>query len=154
VDVRTDAPDHRFAVGAVLDTDPADRGPLTIAKCRPHAGRLLVAFTDVCDRDGAEALRGTLLVADSTSSAPTDDPEEFWDHDLVGLTAVTTTGERIGDVAGVLHLPGQDMLAVTRDGVDAELLVPFVSAIVPEVDVSSGRVVIDPPPGLLDPDGE
>jgi 16S rRNA processing protein RimM len=152
VEVRTDDPDHRFAVGAVLDTDPPERGPLTIARCRPHSGRLLISFTEVVDRDAAESLRGTLLVADSASSAATDDPDEYWDHDLVGLAAVTTSGERLGDITAVLHLPGQDVLSVKRDGAEPELLVPFVAAIVPEVDVRGGRVVVDPPPGLLDPD--
>ena len=150
VEVRTDDPEHRFAVGTSLDTDPPERGPLTVAKCRPHAGRLLIAFEHVDDRDSAEALRGTLLVADSTSSASSDDPEEFWDHDLVGLAAVTATGERIGEVAGVLHLPGQDVLAIKREGGDAELLVPFVSAIVTSVSLAERTIEIDPPEGLLE----
>jgi 16S rRNA processing protein RimM len=149
VEVRTDDVDHRFAAGAVLDTDPPERGPLTIVRARPHSGRLLVAFADMTDREGAEALRGTLLVADSATSAVSEDPEEYWDHDLVGLAAVTTSGEKVGEVIEVLHLPAQDVLVVRRDEAD-EVLVPFVAAIVPAVDPRGGRVVIDPPAGLLD----
>ncbi len=155
VDVRTDDPERRFAPGAVLDTEPAETGPLTVVKARPHAGRLLVAFSEITDRAGAERVRGTLLVADSTTSAPPDDPEEFWDHDLVGLAAVSTSGASLGAIVDVVHLPSQDLLVVRRDtdGADDssdDVLVPFVAAIVPTVDVAGGRVVVDPPPGLFD----
>jgi 16S rRNA processing protein RimM len=62
---------------------------------------------------------------------------------------VTAYGDDVGEVTDVLHLPDQDLLVIGRGG--AEVLVPFVTAIVPEVDLSAGRVVIDPPRGLLDP---
>lgn len=149
VDVRTDDPEHRFAPGSVLDTEPAERGPLTVTAARTHAGRLLVSFAGVTDRSGAEALRGMLLVADSATSPAPEDPEEYWDHQLVGLAAVTVGGEPLGPVEEVLHPPGGDLLVIRR--ADAgELLVPFVRAIVPEVDLRAGRLVVDPPPGLLD----
>ncbi|MBV9098343.1 MAG: ribosome maturation factor RimM [Frankiaceae bacterium] len=149
VDVRTDDPDSRFALGQALDTDPADRGPLTVEATRWHSGRLLVRFAQVPDRTGAEALRGTLLVADSSTSAAPGDDDDFWDHDLVGLRAETPDGVELGVVADVLHPPGPPLLAVRRtDG--AELLVPFVRAIVPTVDVSAGRLVVTPPDGLLE----
>ncbi|MDQ1701914.1 MAG: rRNA processing protein RimM [Frankiaceae bacterium] len=153
VEVRTDDVDRRFAAGATLETDPTERGPLTVVRARPHSGRLLVAFEEMTNREGAEAMRGTLLVADSTTSPASEDPDEFWDHDLVGLAAVTTAGTALGHVVEVMHLPGQDVLvigAVGADGADgAEVMVPFVAAIVPEVDLANGRVVIDPPDGLL-----
>ena len=149
VEVRTDSPDVRFADGTAVDTDPPERGPLTVRRTRWHSGRLLVCFDEVADRSAAEALRGTLLVADSSTSPPGDDPDEFWDHQLVGLVAVTTAGVVLGEVEEVAHPPGADALVIrTADG--AELLVPFVRAIVPEVDVARGRVVVDPPPGLLE----
>ncbi|MFV2195893.1 ribosome maturation factor RimM [Nocardiopsis sp. LOL_012] len=148
VDVRTDDPQERFAVGSVLATDPADRGPLTVAAFRRHSGRSLARFEGHAGRDAAEALRGTTLLVDSADIAPTDDPDEFHDHELIGLDVVTTLGEPVGRVSDVLHL-AQDVLAVaTGDG--RETLVPFVAALVPEVDVAGGRIVIDPPPGLLD----
>jgi 16S rRNA processing protein RimM len=149
VDVRTDSPEERFAAGATLATEPADRGPLTVRRTRWHSGRLLVCFDEVPDRTAAEALRGTLLVADSSTSPAADGEDEFWDHDLVGLEAVTPTGRSLGRVEDVLHPPGPDLLVIgTPDG--GEVLVPFVRAIVPEVDVAGGRVVVDPPEGLLE----
>jgi 16S rRNA processing protein RimM len=148
VEVRTDAPDVRFAPGVTLETDPPERGPLTVHRARWHSGRLLVAFGQVTDRTAAESLRGTLLVADSSSS-PDKADDEFWDHELTGLRAVTASGDPIGVVDEVAHPPGADLLVVRRpDG--SELLVPFVSAIVPTVDIAGGRVVVDPPEGLLE----
>jgi len=149
VEVRTDEPERRFTVGAVLATDPADRGPLTLSASRWHSGQLLVRFDEVPDRTAAEQLRGTWLVLDTAEIGAADDPDEFYDHELIGLTAVRSGGEPVGEVTDVLH-HGQDLLVVTPPG-GGELLVPFVAAIVPEVDVAAGRLVIDPPPGLLDP---
>lgn len=149
VDVRTDAPDLRFAVGARLDTDPGELGPLTVTRSRWHSGRLLVAFDGVCDRTAAEALRGAFLVVDSQTSPATDDADEFWDHELAGLEAVTASGEPLGVIEDVVHPPGPDLLVVRRpDGTEA--LVPFVREIVPLVDVGARRVVVDPPEGLFD----
>lgn len=148
VDVRTDAADLRFAPGTRLETDPAPRGPLTVRRSRWHSGRLLVAFDEVGSRDEAEALRGTLLVADSASSPPVDD-DEFWDHQLAGLAVVTVDGASVGEVEDVAHPPGADLLVIRRTGGE-ELLVPFVRAIVVEVDLTAGRLVIDPPDGLLE----
>jgi len=158
VGVRTDEPELRFAVGSRLDTDPAAVGPLTVATMRWHSGTLLVRFAGVRDRDAAAALGGTWLTVDSGTLAAPEDPDEFRDHDLVGLSVRTVDGTVVGTVEDVLH-HGQDMLAVRPlgggDGGTAgsgEILVPFVKAIVTEVDVAAGVLVIDPPPGLLNPD--
>jgi 16S rRNA processing protein RimM len=153
IEVRTDDPASRFAVGSMLLTNPPERGPLTVAAVRWHSGGLLVAFEGFQDRDAAETLRDTLLEIDSADLQPLGDPEEFYDHDLIGLHVVTVGGEAIGTVADVLH-HGQDLLVVEGSGArsGAELMVPFVGALVPEVDVAGGRLVIDPPPGLIDPD--
>jgi 16S rRNA processing protein RimM len=153
VDVRTDDPDRRFATGSVLATEPASRGPLTVSESRWHSGRLLVRFGDCQDRQAAEELRGTMLVVESADIPAPSDPEVFGDYQLIGLQVVTVSGEQIGSVADVLH-HGQDLLIVAGTGArsGAEILVPFVTAIVPEVDIAAGRLVIDPPAGLLDPD--
>ena len=148
VDVRTDDPDHRYVPGASLDTDPPERGPLTLTAARWHSGRLLVRFDGVNDRNAAEALQGTLLVADSETSRAGED-EDFWDHDLIGLTVVDTAGSVVGTVTDVLHPPGPSVLAVDR-GEAGEALVPFVSELVPTIDLSARRLTIDPPEGLLD----
>jgi 16S rRNA processing protein RimM len=153
VDVRTDDPDLRFAVGSVLATEPAASGPLKVSAVRWHSGRLLISFDGVDGRDQADELRGVLLVVDSADLTDPPDPEYFRDYELVGLTVLTTGGERVGTVSDVLH-HGQDLLVVTGTGPrsGASILVPFVAPLVPEVDVPGGRLVIDPPPGLLDPD--
>jgi 16S rRNA processing protein RimM len=148
VDVRTDDPDHRYAPGAMLDTDPAHHGPLTVAATRWHSGRLLIRFEGVADRDAAEALQGVLLVADSQTSR-SGDADDFWDHDLVGLSVLTLDETPVGTIADVLHPPGPAVLVVDRDGA-GEALIPFVSDIVPTVDLQLGRIVIDPPEGLLE----
>jgi 16S rRNA processing protein RimM len=221
VEVRTDEPDRRFAVGRVLPTDPAAAGPLTVDSLRWHSGRLLIQFAGVTDRNQAEELRGTWLTLDSAEAGPSGDPDEFHDAELIGLAVVTTTGQPVGRVTDVRHF-GQDLLVIEPQPTDAvtpqpagpvgsgpsgagpaptgpapsgpaptgpppsgpaptgpaptgpaptgpagrgpalaargpargaprsELLVPFVAAIVPEVDVAAGRLVIDPPPGLLE----
>jgi len=149
VDVHTDSPDERFRPGSVIDTEPAERGPLTVERARWHSGRLLVAFTGVADRTTAEGLRNTLLVVDSASSPAVVDDDEYWDHQLLDLNAVATDGSPLGTVTDVLHPPGGDLLVVRRpDG--GELLVPFVRAIVLTVDLEAGTVVVDPPDGLLE----
>jgi 16S rRNA processing protein RimM len=150
VEVRTDDPASRFVVGAALSTDPPDRGPLTLTSSRWHSGSLIARFAGVSDRDAAEVLRGTWLVVDSSEVGTTGDPDEFYDHELIGLAAVTTRGEPVGEVTDVRH-HGQDLLVIKPPDHSRELLVPFVAAIVPEVNVAAGNLVIDPPPGLLEP---
>jgi 16S rRNA processing protein RimM len=152
IGVRTDEPDLRFAVGATLGSGPdsdAPTGQLTVASVRWHSGQLLVAFAGVTGRTAAEELTGTWLSVDSSQLPATPDPDEFRDHELIGLSVRTPAGENVGVVTDVLHY-GQDLLVVRRPGA-GETLVPFVKAIVPEVDVAAGLLVIDPPPGLLDP---
>ncbi|WP_436759436.1 ribosome maturation factor RimM [Streptosporangium sp. V21-05] len=155
VEVRTDEPDRRFAPGTSLATDPASTGPLVVESRRWHSGILLVRFEGVTGRDQAEDLRGTMLVIDSDDIPPPDDPDEFYDHQLVGLTVVKPDGEVVGEVSDVLH-HGQDLLVVRRGRTGtagaAEVYVPFVKALVPEVDLVKGVLVVDGPAGLLDPD--
>ncbi|MDX6196898.1 MAG: rRNA processing protein RimM [Actinomycetota bacterium] len=151
VEVRTDAPEVRFADGAVLFTDPEERGPLTVESTRDQNGRLVVAFAGVRDRNAAEALRNTMLLVDAADVPPSDDPDEFHDTQLMGLRAELVDGSPLGEVTDVLHLPHGDVLVVRRDE-GAEVLVPFVKAIVPTVDIAAGRLVVDPPEGLLDLD--
>ena len=156
IGVRTDEPDLRFAVGTSLDVveqadEPAGGQQLTVASARWHSGQLLVAFAGVTDRTAAAELTGRWLTVDSSQLPQTSDPDEFRDHELIGLSVRTCAGEPVGVVADVLHY-GQDLLVVRRsDGQPGEFLVPFVKAIVPEVDVPGGVLVIDPPPGLLGP---
>lgn len=149
VEVRTDEPELRLGPGAVLATEPSSVGPLTITAGRVHSGRLLLRFEGVADRTAAEALRNTLLIAEVDPEEVPEDPEEFYDHQLMDLDVVTRDGTVVGRISEISHLPYQDLLVVQRpDG--SEVLIPFVSEIVPEIDLEEQRAVIDPPPGLLD----
>lgn len=151
VQVCTDDPEVRFAAGTVLALRPPVTDPLTVTAARWHDGRLLVRFAGVDDREHAEALRRVQLVVDSSDAGDLAGPDEFRDYQLIGLRVLLTSSrQQVGVVTDVLH-PGQDLLVVTRDG-GAESLVPFVSALVPEVDLAERVLFIDPPPGLLDID--
>jgi 16S rRNA processing protein RimM len=151
VEVRTDVPERRFALGAVLGCEPAQRGPLVVAATHWHGGRLLVLFDGVADRAGAERLRDTIVTVPAAEAGDAGNGA-WWDHELVGLSAVTVDGAPLGTVRDVLHTAGGDILALTGGPGSGgrEVLVPFVASIVPEVDVAAGRVVLDPPPGLLE----
>lgn len=149
VEVRTDEPELRLAPGAVLATDPATAGPLTIETGRVHSGRLLLRFEGVKDRTAAEALRNTLLIADVDPAELPEDPEEFYDHQLMDLDVVLADGTVIGRITEITHLPSQDLFIVERpDG--SEVMIPFVEEIVTEIDLDEQRAVITPPPGLID----
>lgn len=166
VAVTTDVPDLRFADGAVLTLEPqsgsanssmpsravqsappvVDR--LTVSGTRWHSGRLLVTFDEIGDRTAAESLRGAVLLAD-VGQVALDDPDEFFDHQLRGLRAIDLAGEPMGTVVDVVHLPGQDLLAVELPD-SGQMLVPFVSQFVPEVRLVEHVVVLDPPQGLAE----
>ncbi|MFI7875228.1 ribosome maturation factor RimM [Streptomyces salinarius] len=149
VEVRTDEPELRLGPGAVLATDPASAGPLTIETGRVHSGRLLLRFAGVHDRTGAEALRNTLLIADVDPDERPEDEDEYYDHQLIDLDVVTADGTEVGRITEISHLPTQDLFVVERpDG--SEVYVPFVSEIVTDIDLDEQRAVIDPPPGLID----
>jgi 16S rRNA processing protein RimM len=151
VEIRTDDPQTRFAPGSTL-RGRAKGGAVrdyVVESARDHGGRLLVRLAGVGDRDTADTLRGSVFVVDSEDLPPIDDPDEFYDHQLEGLRVVTAAGRLIGNVAEVLHTPAGELLSVTS-ATGAEVLVPFVSAIVTSVSLSDQTVEIDPPEGLLE----
>jgi 16S rRNA processing protein RimM len=149
VEVRTDEPELRLAPGAVLATDPASAGPLTIETGRVHSGRLLLRFAGVQDRNAAEALRNTLLIAEVDPDELPEGDDEYYDHQLIDLDVVTRDGVEVGRITEISHLPSQDLFVVEcPDG--SEVLIPFVEEIVTEIDLEEQRAVIDPPPGLID----
>ncbi|MGA5464994.1 ribosome maturation factor RimM [Mycobacterium sp. NPDC050041] len=151
VDVRTDDPEGRFVAGARLRGRPrtgAER-EYVVESVRPHGGRLLVRVQGVADRTAADALRGTVFLVDSADLPPIEEPDEYYDHQLEGLTVRTVGGLEVGTVTEVLHTAGGELLAVRRSG-GAEVLVPFVAAIVTSVSLTDGYVEIDPPEGLLE----
>lgn len=154
VDVRTDEPERRFTDGAVLEGRPPrgstrEPGPLTVSGTRWHQGRMLATFEEIGDRTEAEAFRGTVLHLRIDAQEAPEDPDEFYDHQLVGLRVHDVDGTELGTVERLVH-GAQDLLVIhTPDG--REALVPFVKALVPEVDVDGGRVVVADRPGLVTP---
>ncbi len=149
LDVRTDTPDRRFAPGMQLETRP-DRGPLTVLRTQAASGTWFVVFEGHEDRTAAEGLRGLELVVLEDSS---DEEDAWYPHELAGLRVEKLDGTLVGEVIGLEHMPAQDTLLI-REVDGARTLIPFVRAIVPVVDVPGGRIVIDPPFGLLAADGD
>jgi len=149
LDVRTDVPEQRFTVGAVLSTDPASAGPLTVARARRQGEQWVVGFEQVGDRTAAQGLRGLQLIVPVQDSTEED---AWYPYELVGLRVDRLDGTVVGEVIGLEHLPAQDALVIRETGGE-RTLVPFVRAIVPVVDIPGGRVVLDAPLGLLAADG-
>lgn len=152
VQLHTDEPERRFAVGQVLDTEatPGSGVPraLTIRSTRVHQGIWLLGFEEIPDRTGAEGLRGTRLVLAEDVVAEADEDVEGWtEAELVGLEVRDPDGAVLGVVAGLDLGTAQDRLEVTlTDGVTA--WVPFVEEMVPTVEAD--HVVVKAPPGLFD----
>jgi 16S rRNA processing protein RimM len=150
VDIRTDEPERRFAPGSSV---VCGGRTLTVSSARHHGGRLVVAFEEVPDRTAAEKLHGTVLEAVVDPDDTPDDPDEFYDHQLIGLEvrSMQPDGDDavVGTVTGLVHLPYQDTLTVDIDG--REVFIPFVTELVPDVDVASGFVRVKDVEGLLDP---
>lgn len=145
VEPRTDEPDRRFASGCIVLTGDSH---LVVEYSSWHGTRLIVKFEGVGDRGAAELLRGTVLEVDRGTDDRPDDPDEYYDTDLIGMRAVLSTGEDFGTVREILHLPGQDVVAIDRAG--TEVLLPFVQEFVPQVDLQSRQMTVEPPPGLVD----
>lgn len=165
--VRTDEPEERFVPGSVFVTEvPRDRrvstGPaavsgvrfevpkqLVLESIRWHQGRGIAVFENIYDRNVAEELRGVFLQVDSDELTPPDDPDEFHDHQLVGLRVESADGTVHGSVERIEHAPSSDLIVLKKTG-GGTALIPFVSAMVPTVDVAGGKIVVDLPEGLLD----
>ena len=145
--VRTDSPEQRFAAGTVFDVGGGRR--LTVAGTRWHRGTLLLRVEGIRDRAAAEGLRGIVLTVAADQLPPLEDPDEFHDHQLIGLRAELAGGAVVGSVREVVHGPAGELLVVERAG-RTDALVPFVRDIVPTVDLPGGRLVLTPPEGLLD----
>lgn len=149
VEPRTDEPDRRFASGQRLLVEESAR-PLTVASLRHHDGRLLVRFVGLTDRTAVEAIRGARLIAEVDANERPAEPAEFYDRQLVGLKVRTPNAGVVGAVTSVLHLPGQDLLEI-RTATEVRL-VPFVAALVPDVDLEAGVLTVVDLAGLLSED--
>lgn len=177
VDVRTDEPELRFAPGsrlrirmpkrrsvredvrgtgpkAVAERDrrePAEYRWVTVRSVRAHGQRLLVRLTDIGDRAAADEVRGGFFLVDAADLPPSSTPDEFYDHELEGLTAQLTDGTSLGTVHEVLHTAAGELLSIRLAQDSREVLVPFVRQFVPSISLTEGVLLIDPPDGLLDP---
>ena len=147
VELRTDEPERRFAPGQVLREEGGTR-LFTVRSVRDHSGRLLVRFAELADRAGAEAARGTLLIAAVEPNERPAEPGEFYDRQLIGLRVTRPDGTDVGTVESVLHLPAQDVLEIQTAA--GARLVPFVEALVPDIDLEAGRLTVVDLAGLLD----
>jgi 16S rRNA processing protein RimM len=154
VTLLTDHPEGSFAPGVVLSpadatglAPDADLPPLTVVSARGFKSNVLVEFAGVESRSEAEALRGRYLLR-PTSELERPAEGEYWQHQLVGLEVLTVQGLRLGKVRTIYELAPSDLLEVAGEG--KEYLIPFREEIVVEVDVDGGRMVVDPPEGLLD----
>lgn len=140
IEVRTDEPERRFAVGAEVLTET---GKLVVSSARVHNGILLLGFDGITDRNAIEKLRNTLLYAEVDINEPGLHEDDYHVQQLIGLRAELEDGSEFGLVTDVLNLPAQDCLAIkTKNG---EVLIPFVHQLVPIVDIASKRVVVIPP---------
>ncbi|WP_216442274.1 ribosome maturation factor RimM [Arcanobacterium phocae] len=149
LNVRTDAPERRLVVGAMYETDPADLGPVTISSERSYKGSTFVTFAEYADRTGAEAMRNAKLVIETDEDEVEEDA--WYPHELVGLEALDPEGYELGEVTGLESGPAHDYLIVREpDGLITR--VPFVKAIVTEVDLDDHCVIIDAPAGLFSDD--
>jgi 16S rRNA processing protein RimM len=153
LELYTDDPARRFTPGATYDLQVPTSSPwhgktLELAELRWYNGHAVAFFVGVGDRTAAEGLAKAILWVDQDPTEIPDEPDAWYDHQLVGLRALRD-GTEVGLVARVDHLPAQDLLAIaTRSR--GEVLVPFVKAIVPAVDIAAGTVTLTPPPGLFE----
>ena len=152
VELYTDAPEKRFVPGAVFSLQVPTASPwhgkkLELVELKFYNAQPVAFFKDVNDRSAAETLIKAILWIDEDLDAPSDEEDAWFDHQLVGLDVIRD-GEKIGVVRQVNHMPAQDLLVIEQ--ASGEVLVPFVKAIVPAVDIAAGTMTITPPPGLLE----
>ena len=157
LEIRTDDPEGRLAPGTTVPTEPVQAGPLTVSRLRFDGSRWFAAFEQARDRTAAEALRGVRLLVetddDQGGEGPEDSEEAWYRHELVGLRALSVSGETLGEVTDLEPGVAQDRLVVTTPEGD-DVAVPFVAALVPAIDPEAGTVTLDPPGGLFPGLGE
>ena len=141
IEVRSDDPGSRFAVGEKLQSD--EHGDLTITSGRVHNGILLLGFAGYSDRNQIEKLRNTLLYAEVDINEVREDADDYHVLQLIGCQAFLENGLLFGEVTDVINLPSQDLLAIKTP--DNEVLIPFVRQLVPIVDITAKRLVVIPP---------
>lgn len=153
IELFTDDPDKRFVPGAVFTLQVPDTSPwfgktIELIELKYFNVHPVAFFKDVLDRTTAESLAKAILWVDHDPEEASTEEDAWYDHQLIGL-AVVRDGVRIGSISGLDHFPAQDLLHVATES--GEVLVPFVKAIVPSVDLAAGVVTVTPPAGLFEP---
>jgi 16S rRNA processing protein RimM len=148
----TDEPERRFVPGATFTLQVPTSSPwhgktIELTELRWYNSHAVGFFVGIDDREAAESLVRAILWVDHDVTELPAESDAWYDHQLVGLKALRD-GAEVGRVIRVDHLPAQDLLAI--DTGSGEVLVPFVSAMVPTVDITAGTVTLTPPPGLFE----
>ncbi|MGA1457467.1 MAG: ribosome maturation factor RimM [Aquiluna sp.] len=152
LELYTDSPNERFTPGTVLELQVPEDSPwhgktVRVTELRWYNTMPVLFLDGITDRNQAESLIRAILLVEADLDASPPEPEAWYDHQLVGLK-VHRDGLEIGEIVRVDHLPAQDLLAIKTES--GEVLLPFVKAFVPEVDVQAGKVTITPPGGLFE----
>ena len=152
LELYTDSPNERFVPGAILELQVPETSPwfgktVEVTEMRMYNQMPVIFLKGIEDREAAETLIKAILLVESDLETLPAEPDAWYDHQLVGLR-VMRDGVQIGLVQRVEHFPSQDLLAVKTE--TGEVLVPFVSAIVPIVDIEAGTVTVTPPLGLFE----
>jgi 16S rRNA processing protein RimM len=152
LELYTDSPDQRFRAGQVLELQVPETSEwfgktIKVLELRFYNQSPVLFLEGIDSRTKAETLIKAILLIETEADALPEEPEAWYDHQLVGLKALVGN-EVVGVVARVDHLPAQDLLAIETP--QGEVLVPFVRQIVPEVNIELGQVSLTPPDGLFE----
>ena len=152
LELYTDDPALRFIPGSVYTLQVPEESPwvgktVTLKELKWYNDQAVVFLEGIDDRDAAESLVKAILWVDEAQDSRPVEEDAWYDYQLIGLT-VRRNGHAVGTITRVDHFPAQDLLII--DTGDAEVLVPFVKAIVTRVDIEAGTMDIDPPIGLFE----
>jgi 16S rRNA processing protein RimM len=152
LELYTDSPETRFKVGAVLDLQVPETSPwfgktVSVKELRYYNASPVLFLNEVEDRSAADTLVKAILLVDADLEVLPEEPDAWYDHQLVGLKIIRD-GLEIGKVVRVEHLPAQDCLAIETAA--GEVLMPFIKAFAPTVDIAKGEITVTPPGGLFE----
>jgi 16S rRNA processing protein RimM len=140
----TDFPEHLAELKAVmLETDEGEIGVRRIEWIKHAGGRMLVKIEGIEDRTAAEALRGARLKIRQADAAPLP-PGHYRVLDIVGMRAVTTAGDDLGEITEVIRTPANDVYVTPR------AMIPAVKEIVREISLERRMMIVEPIPGLIE----
>ena len=156
LELYTDSPNERFAPGQVLELQVPETSDwfgktVKVGEMKMYNQSPVIFLEGITSRELAETLVKAILLVESDPEVLPPEPDAWYDHQLVGLD-VMWGDDKVGVISRVDHLPSQDLLAVETP--KGEVLIPFVKAIVPLVDVENKKVIVTPPGGLFEVNAE